>query len=486
MKRLLKTSSITGSAVVPAAYAALRSTTRSSTRWSRSVTRASHSGSTMVVALRSAMIAGPAMTEPGKSLSREYIGVSWRIPPVVMPTRAIGSALAMVAGLATLNPAGASAPPTAGAAEAGARVLGDVVAALHGDELDGVGHVGDGDADVAFGDAFGRLRPPGRGLDLFSERRELLAHHLAVELLVAAAPEDAREVLGLDLAQHHVAVGHGERAAAAVARGPGIGRRRIRADPLALAVEEEDRAAARGDGVDRHHRRAHAHARDLRLEFALELARVVRHVGRGAAHVEADPLPEARGLRGAHHADDAARGTGEDRVLALEAVRVGESAIGLHEHKSSARQLRGHLVDISPQDRREIRVDHRRVPARDDLHQRRHSVRGRDLLDAGVLRELRHARFVRRITVAVHEHDRDRLEALLARRLQVADHRRLLNDADHSAAPAHAPVHLCDRGIQHLRHATVPVADARAGLVGAAPLAQDAARAAEHAPLSIA
>ncbi len=66
-----------------------------------------------MVALRSAMIAGPAMTEPGKSLSRAYTGVSWRLPPVVMPTRAIGKALDIVAGLATINPGGASERPTA-------------------------------------------------------------------------------------------------------------------------------------------------------------------------------------------------------------------------------------------------------------------------------------------------------------------------------------------------------------------------------------
>jgi hypothetical protein len=63
----------------------------------------------------------------------------------------------------------------------------------------------------------------------------------------------------------------------------------------------EDRPAARGDGVDGHHGRAHPHARHLRLELALELARVVRHVGGGAAHVEADDLLEPGGLRRAHH-----------------------------------------------------------------------------------------------------------------------------------------------------------------------------------------
>ena len=95
---------------------------------------------------------------------------------------------------------------------------------------------------------------------------------------------------GLQLAEHDVGVGDGERPAAAVAGRAGIRAGALRADAEARAVEGADRAAARRDGVDRHHRRAHAHAGDLGLEGALVLAGVVRDVGRGAAHVEADDL----------------------------------------------------------------------------------------------------------------------------------------------------------------------------------------------------
>ena len=66
---------------------------------------------------------------------------------------------------------------------------------------------------------------------------------------------------------------------------------------------------------------------DLRLERALELAGEVRDVGGRAAHVEADDAVESCPLRGAHDADDAARGAREDRVLALEPPRVGEAAV---------------------------------------------------------------------------------------------------------------------------------------------------------------
>ena len=88
--------------------------------------------------------------------------------------------------------------------------------------------------------------------------------------------------------------------------------------------------------MDVHHRRAHAHAGDQGVEGALVFAVVVRHVGRGAAHVEADEPLEAAHGGGAHHAHDAAGGAGEDGVLALEEARVGEAAVGLHEHEARA------------------------------------------------------------------------------------------------------------------------------------------------------
>ena len=83
----------------------------------------------------------------------------------------------------------------------------------------------------------------------------------------------------------------------------------------------QDRAAAGGDRMDQHHRRAHAHARDFRLEGALVFAVEMRDVGRGAAHVEADEAIEAGLPSGLRHADHAAGRAGQNRVLALEQVR---------------------------------------------------------------------------------------------------------------------------------------------------------------------
>src|SRR3546814_16470416 len=102
--------------------------------------------------------------------------------------------------------------------------------------------------------------------------------------------------------------------------------------PEARAVEVQDRAAAGRHRVDVHHRRAYPHAGHQGVEAALVLAVVVRHVGRGAAHVEADELPEAAHGRRAHHADHAPGGAGEGRVLALHTARACPAPLPPHEH----------------------------------------------------------------------------------------------------------------------------------------------------------
>jgi len=70
MNRLLKISSITGSASVPMATVFVRSTTRVRTRCPRPVSSARQPGSTTVVAVASVITAGPSMAVPGTSASR--------------------------------------------------------------------------------------------------------------------------------------------------------------------------------------------------------------------------------------------------------------------------------------------------------------------------------------------------------------------------------------------------------------------------------
>ena len=163
---------------------------------------------------------------------------------------------------------------------------------------------------------------------------------VVVERLVAVGAEDRGEMGGLDPAEDHVGVGDGQRAAAAVAGRARVRSRRVRPDAVAGAVEVQDRAAARGDGVDVQHRRAQPDAGDLGGEDALVLAREVRDVGGGAAHVEADDAVEAGQLRHPRHADDAAGRPGEDGVLAAELSGFGEAAVGLHEHQPHAAAVR--------------------------------------------------------------------------------------------------------------------------------------------------
>ena len=215
------------------------------------------------------------------------------------------------------------------AAEAVERVAGDVIAALHRNFLDRVRHVLDRDLDEAVGDLLGFATA-----DLLRQVGEGIAYSMRVERQVLRGAEDLREEIRNELADHHIGVGDGQRPAAPVAFRARIGAGRIGPDAEARAVEMQDRAAAGRDGMDQHHRRAHAHAGDLGLERALVFAVEMRHVGRGAAHVEADEAIETRLPSGFRHSDHAAGGTGQDRVLALEQFGSGQSAGRHHEHQS--------------------------------------------------------------------------------------------------------------------------------------------------------
>jgi hypothetical protein len=363
--------------------------------------------------------------------------------------------------------AGVLAP---GAAEALQRVAGDVIAARDRDLADGAGHRADGDVDEAFGELLGRARGAGGGLDLGRHRREALAHDRRVERLVAGRTEDARKLVGLDLAEQDVGVGDGERPAAPVRGRPGVGAGALGSDPEPGAVERQDRAAACGDGVDRHHRRPHPHACHLRLEGPLELARVVRDVGRRPTHVEADDpqvvLPLQTPLGRSHHADDAARGPREDRVLALEAARLRQAARRLHELEPHARHLRRDRVDVAAEDRRQVRVDHRGVASSDELHQRARPVRDADLREPRVGGERRGAGLVLGPPPAVHEDDGDAREAARAGRGELPGERWLVEGPDDVAQRADPLVGLDDSAVEQFRQDDPPVEEARPVLVG--------------------
>ena len=80
------------------------------------------------------------------------------------------------------------------------------MSALHRDALDGVGHVGHGYPNEAFGHLLRRLLFAGRGLYLGGQLSEFLANYLGVERLISIRSEYLGEISGLDLSQHDIAV----------------------------------------------------------------------------------------------------------------------------------------------------------------------------------------------------------------------------------------------------------------------------------------
>ena len=110
----------------------------------------------------------------------------------------------------------------------------------------------------------------------------------------------------LNFSEHDIAIGDCQRPAAPVAGRSWIGPGGIGADSVALPIEMQYRASTCSYGVDRHHRRAHADAGDLRLKFALQFTSVVRHIGRRTTHIKANDFVEAGYASCTHHADNAA------------------------------------------------------------------------------------------------------------------------------------------------------------------------------------
>ena len=191
----------------------------------------------------------PASSGASTDCSRIAV-VSARPMPSADSTPAIGgtSTVRMPSESATAHACWPPAPP-----KVVSTYSGDVVALLDGDPLDRVGHVGHRDPQEALGDLLGRAVVAGLPRMLGGQVGEPAPHDVGVERLVAARAEHVREVGGLDAAEHHVGVGDGERAAAAVAGRARVGAGRVRPDPVAAAVEVQDRAAAGGDRVDVEH-----------------------------------------------------------------------------------------------------------------------------------------------------------------------------------------------------------------------------------------
>ena len=114
----------------------------------------------------------------------------------------------------------------------------------------------------------------------------------------------------------------------------------------------------------------------------------VRHVGRRAAHVEADDACRARAAT-AVRTMPTMPPAGPDRIASLPwnacaSVRPPEDCM---KYSRTPGICGCDLVDVAAQDRRQVGIDHRRVAAADELHQRADLVRDADLREAGLARQ---------------------------------------------------------------------------------------------------
>ena len=202
------------------------------------------------------------------------------------------------------------------------REAGGVVALLHRDLLDGVGHVGDGDAQEPFGHvARIAARRRWRRRSARPGRRIARCTMSRVQRRVAVRAEDRGEMRGWILPTQTLASVTVERAAAPVA---GAGRDRRRRDsgptrkraPSKCSIEPPPAATVLIAIIGARMRTPATSVSNARSKRA----GVERDIGGGAAHVEADDAVEPAMCGGAGGADDAAGRAGQDGVLALEAA----------------------------------------------------------------------------------------------------------------------------------------------------------------------
>ena len=290
----------------------------------------------------------------------------------------------------------------------------------------------------------------------------------------------------MNAAQKDIGIGNGQRACAPIAGGPGARPRRFGPHPQTRSVEADDGTAAGRNGVDAHHGRADPHTADLCVERPFVFAREMAHIGGRAAHVEADELGMPGGLRRAHHADDSAGRPRQDRILALEMMRLGQAARTLHEEKRHARHQLRHAIHIAAQNRRQIGIHHRRIAARHQLHERAHAVGHRNLRKPDLPRQAFGRQLVLDVAVAVNKHDGAGSQTVRERRLQSGAQRRLVERLDDLAAGAHPLSRFDHAFVQQFRKHDVAVEQPRPRLGRDPQRVAEAARDDQHSALALA
>ena len=145
------------------------------------------------------------------------------------------------------------------------------------------------------------------------------------------------------------------------------------------------------------------------------------------------------------------------------------------KRSAHARELRRNAVDVAAQDGGEVGVDHGRLAAADELRQRAHLGRDRDLREPRGARQLGHAPLVRGAAVAVQQGDRHGPVAGAAGFVQPAPRLLLVQLPHHGPVGAHAFVNLKHAFVHRCRQADVEGEDVGAVLVADAQRVAEAA-----------
>ena len=164
-------------------------------------------------------------------------------------------------------------------AETGQGMAGHIVPARDRDLADRVGHIGHCDLDEPFRQGFDRNSLTRFSFDAAGQRGEFFAHHRSVDWLIASGAEYVRELIGHQLAQHHVAIGNGQRPATAITRRARHSSGAVRSDHQPPHIEPADRSAACRHGVYPQHRGADPHPGNAGFAVTLERAGIMADIG---------------------------------------------------------------------------------------------------------------------------------------------------------------------------------------------------------------
>src|SRR6185503_19991176 len=178
-------------------------------------------------------------------------------------------------------------------------------------------------------------------------------------------------------------------------------------------------------------------------------------------------------------------GTGKNRVLAVDLLRIGESARRLHELQLHARQLRSNQVHVAAEYRRQVRIDDSRIAARHQLHQRADLMRDRNLHEADASRELCQLQLVLMETIAVQQRNRARSDAAIECRAQLPLRLLQIERTNDVAVRAHAFVDLDDLLVQHRWQLDVPHEQLRTMLIANAQCIGEAAGDGENGAVAL-